>query len=282
MRSLFIAVAFCSPIIGYGFQEPARDSVQLWKHTLVSALTFTQVSYSNWAQGGENALAYALSIEGKSERDDTTFNWSNAYKLAFGQARLGGQGLRKTDDKIDLQSVLTYKLGSHVNPYAAATLKSQFAEGLMYDELGNGTVVSARFDPLYLTQSVGFGYAPVPEIKTRLGVALREIITSVYVTYSDDPGTADIEKVKVDGGLESVTEVEWKIEENVLFTSKLELFAPMKKFSEVVVRGDNTLSMKVSKYIIVNLNVQFINEKQITPRTQVKETLAIGLSYTLL
>lgn len=113
-------------------------------------------------------------------------------------------------------------------------------------------------------------------------MALREIITSVYVAYSDDPGTAEIEKVKVDGGLESVTEVEWKIEENVLFTSKLELFAPMKKFSEVVVRGDNTLSMKVSKYILVNLNVQFINEKQITPRTQMKETLAIGLSYTLL
>ncbi len=282
MRSLFIAVAFCFPIIGYGFQEPARDSVQLWKHTLVSALTFTQVSYSNWAQGGENAMAYAISIEGKSERDDTTFNWSNAYKFAFGQARLGDQGLRKTDDKIDLQSVLTYKFGAYVNPYAAATLKSQFAEGLMYDELGNGTAVSARFDPLYLTQSVGLGHAPVPEIKTRLGVALREIVTSVHVAYSDDPGTAEIEKVKVDGGLESVTEVEWKIEENVLLTSKLELFAPMKKFSEVVVRGDNTLSIKVSKYILVNLNVQFINEKQITPRTQVKETLAIGLSYTLL
>ena len=138
------------------------------------------------------------------------------------------------------------------------------------------------FDPVYLTQSVGFGYQPVPQIKTRLGAALREILTSMYSAYSDDPGTAEVEKTKVDGGIESVTEIEWKLEENILLTAKLELFAPLKNFDQVVMRGDNTLALKVSKYIVVNLNVQWINETQVTPRTQVKETLAIGLSYTLL
>jgi hypothetical protein len=49
-----------------------------------------------------------------------------------------------------------------------------------------------------------------------------------------------------------------------------------------VVRNDNTLAAKVNKYVNVILNVQIINEKQISPRTQVKEALAIGLSYTLL
>lgn len=51
---------------------------------------------------------------------------------------------------------------------------------------------------------------------------------------------------------------------------------------DFVVWGDNTLAPKVSKYIVVNLNVQCIYETQVTQRTQVKETLAIGLSYTLL
>lgn len=282
MRTPFIACILCLPVLGFGFQEPVKDSVQSWSHTMVSALTFTQVSYSNWVQGGQNSLAYTLSVEGKSERDDSTLNWANSYKFAFGQARLGGGGLRKTDDKIDLQSVLTYQWGSLLNPYVAATLKSQFAEGVTYDDRGIATPVSAMFDPVYLTQSVGFGYQPVPQIKTRLGAAMREILTSRYTAYSDDPGTAKVEKTKVDGGIESVTEIEWKLEENILLTAKLELFAPLKNFDQVVVRGDNTLSLKVSKYIVVNLNVQWINETQVTPRTQVKETLAIGLSYTLL
>lgn len=38
---------------------------------------------------------------------------------------------------------------------------------------------------------------------------MREILTSVYTAYSDDPGTPEIEKTKVDGGIESVTEIEW-------------------------------------------------------------------------
>ena len=107
-----------------------------WKHSVVSGLTLTQVSFTDWAQGGENALSYTLSVDGKSVYDNDKTNWSNAYKLAFGQTRLGDQGLRKTDDKIDLENVLTYKLGDYVNPYAAATMKTQFARGLQVRCLG--------------------------------------------------------------------------------------------------------------------------------------------------
>ncbi len=240
------------------------------------------MAFADWAQGGENALAWALSLEGKSVNDQEKNNWSNSYKLAFGQARLGGLGLRKTDDKIDLETILTYKLGTYVNPYAAATLKSQFAQGYKYDAAGNKIPVSKFFDPGYLTQSVGAGYQPMPEIKTRLGAALREIFTSEFTGYADDPTTTTIENTRVDGGLESVTDVEWKMDDNILFTSKLELFAPFKNIDEIVIRNDNTIAAAVSKYIAVNLNLQLINEKQISPRTQIKQTLAIGLRYRLL
>jgi hypothetical protein len=253
-----------------------------WKHSIVSALTLTQVAYTDWAQGGDNALAWALSLDGKSVEDREATNWSNTYKFAFGQARLGSQGIRKTDDKIDLETILTYKLGTYINPYGAATFKSQFARGNKYDAAGNKTAVSKFLDPGYLTQSAGIGYQPIPEVKTRLGAALREILTSQFTGYSDDAATTDIEKTKIDGGLESVTDVEWKLEDNILFTSKLELFSPFKTLDEVVVRNDNTFAAKVSKYVTVNLNVQLINERRVTPRTQIKETLAIGLSYTLL
>ena len=253
-----------------------------WKHTLVSGLNLTQVAFTDWAQGGENALAWALTLEGKSVNDLERSNWSNSYKFAFGQARLGGLGLRKTDDKIDLETIFTYKLGTYINPYAAATLKSQFAQGYKYDAAGNKTPVSKFFDPGYLTQSVGAVYQPMPEIKTRFGAALREIFTSEFTGYADDPTTSTIEKTRVDGGLESVTGVEWKMDGNILFTSKLELFAPFKTIDEIVVRNDNTIAASVNKYITVNLNVQLINEKQISPRTQIKETLAIGLTYRLL
>jgi hypothetical protein len=119
-------------------------------------------------------------------------------------------------------------------------------------------------------------------VKTRIGAAQREIITSRFRGYSDDPATTKIEDVKVEGGVEWVTEVAWNIDDNALLTSKSELFSPIKKIDHVVIRGDNTLAVKVGKYLTVNLNVQLINEQPVTPRTQVKQSLAVGLSDALL
>ncbi len=280
MRSTLAALAF---LILAASSAPARQAAAPdttapkfgWKNSLVAGLTLTQVAFTDWAQGGDNALAYTVSADGRSDDSEQTTDWANMYKLAFGQARLGSQSIRKTDDIIDLSSVFTYKIGTYINPYASATLKTQFAKGFKYDSVGIGTEVSKFFDPAYMTQSTGFGYQPIPEVKTRLGVGLREIITQDFNQYADG------NKTLVNGGLESVTAVEWKMDDNVLFASQLELFSPFKTMDEIVVRGTATLTMKVTKYLTSVASVQVINEKRITPRTQVKETIALGLSYTL-
>jgi len=36
-----------------------------WKHTMIVSANITQIAFTNWVQGGENALAYALFLEGK-------------------------------------------------------------------------------------------------------------------------------------------------------------------------------------------------------------------------
>lgn len=268
---------FCSFL--FSQTEPPKPE---WSHVLIAGLTVTQVSHTDWVQGGENALAYTFTIDGKSVRDVTMLNWSNAYKIGYGQTRLGSKGLRKTEDKIDLESVLTYKIGTYINPYASATFKSQFDDGFKYDDAaGTKVQTSSRFDPAYLTQAVGIGYQPVEQVKTRLGAALREVFSDKY-GYANDPATTTVETSKVEGGLESVTDVSWQFEENILFTSKLEMFAPFNNLDVVIVRSDNMLAAKVSKYISVNLTVQLINDANVLARTQVKQSLAMGLTYTLL
>lgn len=262
---------------------PAQIVNSSWKHTMIISANITQISFTNWAQGGENSLAYALFLEGKSSYSDNVVQWINSYKFGFGQAKLGTQGIRKTDDKIDLESVLTYKLGTYINPYASASLKTQFVEGKVYSADGVATPVSNFFDPAYITQSAGAGFQPIPQVKTRLGVALREIIANDFsAIYTDDPNTAEIEKVKIDGGFESVTEIGWNVMENVIFNSKLEIFAPIKDLLHATVRCDNTISAKVNKFLSINFNVLLIKDPRITARTQIKQTLAIGFNYTLL
>jgi hypothetical protein len=254
-----------------------------WTHSVVSGLTLNQVSLKDWAQGGEDALAWTIRLYGLSRLEDTSYVWGNAYKMTYGQARLGSETTRKTEDRLEFESVFTYKLASEINPYISATLKTQFTEGVMIDGSGNTTPVSKFFDPAYLTQSAGFGYRPSATIKTRLGAGLREIVTSTYTSYANDPSTPLNQRVKtrVDAGVESVTDAELRLDDNLLFRSKLELFAPARKLSEVTMWMDNTLTANVSKYIVVLLNVQLINDVNATSRLQEKEVLAIGLTYTL-
>ena len=252
-----------------------------WTHQVVTGLNLTQVSFKDWAQGGQNALAYTFWLNGNSTQDMEKTNWSTSYRFAFGQTRLSDQGLRKTDDEIFLESLLIYKLWTYVNPYASFTGRTQFAKGFEYPQ-GTEVAVSRFFDPAYLTQSIGAAYKPIPEVVTRLGIGVREVLTSQFRQYADDPATTDTEKVKVRGGIESVTNVEWNFAENMQIKSDLALFAPFKTMDEIIVRSDNSITAKVNKYVSVSFNVQLINDVTTTRRTQIKQVLALGLSYTLL
>jgi hypothetical protein len=257
-------------------QEPAQTGP--WHHRVVGTLALAQVAHRDWAKGGEDSLSWTANLDGKSVRDVPKTDWSNTYKFAFGQTKLGDYDYRKTEDKIDLETIFTYKFGVYANPYTAATLKTQFAKGYEYD--GDEEVaVSSFFDPAYLTQSAGLGYQPVPQVKTRLGAAVREIITSEFTSYADDPDTKEVEKTKVDGGLESVTDLELQVKQNVFFKSRLELFAALTEPRDLAVRSDNALAVQVSRNITVSLNVLIVKDKTLSEKTQLKETLTLGLSY---
>ena len=290
MKTAVLTVLFCTACTLYAQDslqqqatKPAPADTSVWKHSLILSANVTQVSFSDWAQGGENSLAYGLFAEGKSIYAPEPINWEIHYKFGYGQAKLGSQAIRKTDDQIDVGTVLTYKLGAIINPYASASLLTQFAKGFTYDAAGVATPVSNYFDPAYLTQAVGVGYQPAPEVKTRLGAALREILTKVYTQYSDDPATtSEKEKTRIEGGAESVTEVGWEFAQNIVLNAKLNVFVPVKNTHLTVIRSDNTLSAKVNKFLAVNLNVLLINDPQVQLRTQAKQTLALGFSYTLL
>lgn len=270
------------------FQERAQkgpDTTKAvgWSLNLVSGLNLTQVAYKDWTQGGEDALAYTASITGGAIHLTEQTEWSNFLKLAYGQSKLGTQSIRKTDDEIYFESLFIYLLGTHINPYGSFTLRTQFAPGYEYPTDTTRFQVSKFFDPAYMTQSVGFAWQPDPIITTRLGVGVREVITSQFNQYADDHATPlEIEKIRIQGGLESVTSLAWEFAENMLLTSRLELFAPFKTLDQIIVRNDNLIAMKVNKYVTANFNLVLVNDVNVSSRTQMKETLSIGFSYTIL
>ena len=278
---IFIFSLFLASFV-FGQDKPAEEPKYGWQKELVGGLNLTQTSFDNWKQGGENSYAWQLNLNLKFINDQEKTNWSNTGKLTYGSNKTGDQEMRKSIDEIKLESVLAYKLGVLINPYVAVTGETQFAPGYNYGT-DPKTQISAFLDPGYTRESAGIAIKPNEIVKTRLGAAMKQTITSDYpAPYADDPTTLKIEKIKNEIGAESVTDVSWKVSENSLFTSKLELFTVFNTFKEIDVNWDNILTTKISKYFNVNFNFKLFYDRDISKMRQIKQAIALGVSYSFL
>ena len=263
-------------------EKPAEKPKYGWQKEIVGGVNLTQSSFDNWTQGGENSFAWQLNLNFKFVNDQEKHNWANSGKLSYGSTKTGSQEARKSIDEIKLETVYTYKMGKYLNPFVAGTGETQFAPGYNYGT-DPETQVSALFDPAYFRESIGFGYKPNATIQTRLGGAMKQTITSEYpVPYADDPKTTEIEKTKNEIGIESVTDLNWKITDTTLLTSKLELFSALGALDETDVKWDNVFTTKISKYFNVNFNFKLFYDKDISPKRQIKQAIAFGLTYTFI
>lgn len=278
IRYLIIFISFTVMLTA---QEKADTTKPDWKPSGTVGMNVSQIAFSDWSQGGENSLSWSLLGNFGLSYEKTDWKLANQLKLAYGMTKLGDADLRSTDNELFLESVLSYNLGWAINPYFSNTIRTIIVKGYDYKKTPE-VQIAAFFDPGYITQSLGFNYVRGKAFNTRLGVAIQETFTNSFRQYSDDPETAgEIESFKFETGIESSTESEFNIEENVLYQGKLRLFTRFNQLDVWDVRWDNVITAKISKYFNVNLNVLIIYEKQQSLRTQIKEALQLGITYTI-
>ena len=282
MKNLLLNFIFAS-VITLSAQENNPDpDLNKWIPSMVAGLNISQISFNNWAQGGENSLAFTLSGEFNLKYNTEKWKFKNYLKTAFGKTKLGDADIRQTDNEIYLEDVISYRIGWMVNPYFSNTVRTAITEGFDYEK-EPAEKIADFFDPGYITQSLGFTYDENKIVQTRLGLAFQETFTNNLNHYSDDPETIDeIEDFKFDTGLENVTDVNWNLDENVLYISKLRLFTRFESLDVWDVRWDNTISAKVNSWMNVNLGLILIHEISQTKKTQIKEALQIGIVYRIL
>jgi hypothetical protein len=250
-----------------------------WTYTMTGNLNLSQIALDNWVEGGDNAWSWQLNIKGKTVREENAFKWVNSGNTNFGKSKIGSAESRKAVDEIKLESVYTRKLGLPVNPYAALTARTQFAKSYEYTDTSR-MAISSFMDPGYFTQSVGMGYQFKDSFSTRLGASLKETITSDFpVPYADDPETAEIETSRIECGAESVTDLNLSFLENLLFSSQLSLFSDFSALNTIDVDWDSQLTATINKYVNVNLAFRLLYDQDLHVKRQIKEALAIGLTY---
>lgn len=282
--SLTVAVTFST-------LAQTADTTKLWTVKFKSALTFNQVSLTNWAGGGENSLGGNGLINYSASMVKDRSIWDNTIDLGYGLVKLGDAPIRKSDDKIELMS----KYGYNINKKdlfltANVSFRTQFTEGYNYP---NDSVIISKFmAPGYLMMGFGMDYKPAPyfslsflPVAGRLTFVLDDTL-SAHGAYGVDPG----DKVRAEFGAALIALFEKDILPNVNFKSKLELFTNyLDNPQNIDVNWDALLFLKVNKYLSTYVGLQTIYDHDIMitdkdnktgPRTQFKQTFGIGLTYS--
>ncbi|MFN4112199.1 MAG: DUF3078 domain-containing protein [Ignavibacteria bacterium] len=267
-------------LFNLSFAKDTTDVIISTKAT--TGINISQISFTNWAQGGENSFTWTLhgnlSVTSKSQFWTT----KNTLKFAFGRTKLGSQDFRTNDNEFYIETVISRNVGWAVDPFFSNSIRSPITTGYSYK-----TKIPERiadfFDPGYITQSLGFTYDKTKGIKSRLGIALQEIFTNRQRKFTDNPDTKDkVEAFKIETGIENVTSSEFQLMENILYKSTIRLFSRFENMKYWDVRWDNLITAKVNNYINVNFNFLVVYERKQTLKTQIKEALQLGIIYNIL
>ena len=252
-----------------------KDTINIWVPTMVTGLNVSQIAFSNWTQGGSNALAWTLTANVGYDYKGETWGLQNHLKAAYGRTKLGSQGSITTDNTLFLENVVTYNIGWATNPFFSNTIITTVTQGYSYSS-STPVLIADFFDPGYVTQSLGFSYSKLSFMTTRLGLAAQEIFVNKYRQYTDG-----VKAFTIQAGLESVTQAKFQLADNILFTSGLRLFTRFNSLDVWDVRWDNLIVAKVSSFINVNFTYLLVYQKDQSLRTQMKEGLQLGATYTI-
>lgn len=300
MKSMFFGL---SALMFMVLQASAQDTTVVekpWKYTGFFQQNLNQVSFTNWAAGGESSFASTSNARVTADYTQEKLKWENYVDLSYGIVKTQDDPIRKNTDKIDLFSKLGYELSPKISFSSVVNFLSQFDKG--YKNPDDEVYVSRFLAPGYLTLSLGFDYKPVEYLSVFFSPTTGKFTFVMDEALSDagsfgvDPG----ETVNSEFGALLRIEFEKEVLTNVNVNSRIVLFnnytdADVSNRKNTDVDWLTGINMPINKFITASVGfhllydhdikipkTEMVNGEEVTysrPTLQFKQLLGIGLVY---
>lgn len=274
----------------------------LWTKAGFVGLKFTQSSFTNWAAGGENALALDAQFTYQADYKNEKHLWQNRVELNYGFNQTGDAPLKKTTDKIYLNSNYGFQIEKSLYLSAFLTYQSQFSNGYQYGSDNERTFVSRFMAPGYVSAGLGITWTPAPIVS-----AVFTPVTWKGTFVLDDAlarqgafGVEEGKNVLNEMGANLKVELNYDVMKNVNLYSRLNLFSDYMRGKEarnIDVSWDVQINMTINKWLSASVSTNLVYDNDIKfaydkkdadgniigqgkcAKVQFKEVLAIGLQY---
>lgn len=284
-KFLFVIVYlfFASHLIA---QEAADSSA--WKFGGVGSFNLSQLSLYQWSAGGEPSFSGAALLSLYANYNTKATSWENSLDLGYGLIKQGDL-TKKSNDRIEFTSQYGKRASKKWFYSAMLNFKTQFTEGFNYPN--DSVAISTFMSPAYLSGSVGMDYKP----NDNFSLFLSPVSSKMTFVFNDSIaadgnfGLKKDEKFRAEIGGFAKVKYKTELMDNVLFTTKLDLFSNyLKNPQNVDVNLEVLLSMKINEYLAATVNALIIYDDDVNvpredkasgPGLQVKEVFGLGLSY---
>ena len=288
MRKLIFVACFFA-----GISVSAQDAdTTYWKKSFKGSINFNQASFSkNWTAGGVNSIGLNSLINYKANYLKGKNSWDNEIDLLYGFINNEGQGARKNNDRLYLDTKYGHAISEKWNLYTSFNILTQFAKGYKYEKDAQGietaSQVSEFMAPGFFTASFGFEYIPKPYFKLRLSplspratvVKNKELYQNVDNNYGVEIGkTARMEWA----AMQILADFDKDLNENVNLKFRYLLYANYETFNfdEIDHRLDAIFSAKIAKYFEVAISGILLYDYDQDKDIQFSQALGIGFFYT--
>ncbi|MBC7923896.1 MAG: DUF3078 domain-containing protein [Ferruginibacter sp.] len=271
----------------------AQGDTTYWRKSFSAGANLNQAAFSdNWKAGGVNSVALGLFANGKADYRRDRSSWDNEMQLQYGLIKNAGQGMRKSLDRILLDSKYGYKIGPHWDAFSSVNFLSQFARGYEYDvdgTVGNNRLISNFMSPGFLTFALGFEYKPVAWFSLRLSPfaprftfladqAVRP--TPAEVVYGVPPGRT-VRREWLAAQVQA--QLDKDIAENVNLKLRYLAYGNYETLALNTIdhRVDAILTAKVNRFVSVSLTGTLLYDRDQDLSVQYSQALALGILYNV-
>ncbi len=262
------------------------QSNSTWSAEAYGKVSFSQVGFWRWYEGGISSLALGSSFNVKASKISGQNQQEYEARLAFGVVKQDAIELRKSDDLILLQGAFNFSnisIFGELNPALAVDFRSQFAKGYQYNETDltiEGERISGFLSPGILTQTIALNYPVRDWLNIRLGIAAKQTIVTIQELRSRYKVSTD-HPLRWQVGSAGYINFERAIFTNVHLRSILTLFLAFNQQSP-----DSTwetfLTMKVNSWLQVNAEYTALYDRDLAPYVQQKQLFTLGVLFRVL
>ena len=309
MRSLFLVFGFLILMFGELRADAPTKKDSLWTAQGRFNLGIGQTSFTNWAAGGDNNINITSALLYDLNYKKEVVSWNSNLDLRYGTLLFMGKKPKKTEDQIHMSSKLGYELDSNWNMSFLFNFDSQFSNGYKYP---NDSIPISRFmAPAYILLGIGADYKPNEKLSVLLSPYTNKItIVNDYALAAkgsfgmepevkDSMGNVLVPASRFRNEPGGYIKINYQNTFGKVFkmSARLELFSSyFEKPENLDVRCNFIAQYKFSERTALTFTLDVLYdedaiiredidgdgvEEEVGPRTQVKQSLALGLAFKL-